>query len=78
VFALYLGDAAVTGVASARATDADGYRRVVRGLVDERVLLPQEPCSPAFLSNAHGAKDVDETLEAFERVLLKLHHEDLP
>lgn len=78
VFALYVGNGEVADVASARGSDHDAYRRVVRALVDERVLLPQEPCAPAFLSSAHGAKDVDETLEAFERVLLKLHHEDLP
>ena len=42
------------------------------------MLLPPEPGATAFVSNAHGAKDVEETLAAFERVLLHLHQEDLP
>lgn len=78
VFALYMGAEPVLDGAAARRTDDVAYRRLVRALVDERVLLPQEPRAPAFVSNAHGAKDVDETLAAFERVLLKLHQEDLP
>lgn len=78
VFALYMGAEPVVDGASADRTDDTAYRRLVRALVDERVLLPQQPRTPAFVSNAHGAKDIDETLAACERVLLKLHQEDLP
>ena len=38
----------------------------------------QEPGKAAFVSSAHGAKDVEETLAACEQVLLRLHQEDLP
>jgi glutamate-1-semialdehyde 2,1-aminomutase len=59
-------------------SDGDAYRRLVGGLLAEGILLPQEPGKAAFLSSAHGAKDVEETLAACERVLLRLHQEDLP
>jgi glutamate-1-semialdehyde aminotransferase len=42
------------------------------------VLLPRQPGGAAFVSNAHGAKDIEETLEACERVFLRLHQEDMP
>jgi glutamate-1-semialdehyde 2,1-aminomutase len=78
VFALYMSGGPVVDGASALAADAAAYRRLASALLEEGVLLPQDPCVPAFVSNAHGAKDVDETLAACERVLLRLHQEDLP
>ncbi|MCP4899629.1 MAG: aminotransferase class III-fold pyridoxal phosphate-dependent enzyme [bacterium] len=78
VFALYLGEGPVRDVSSAEATDQAAYRRLVTALAQEGVLLPPDPCRPAFLSNAHGAKDVEETLAAFESVLMRLYQEDLP
>jgi glutamate-1-semialdehyde 2,1-aminomutase len=78
VFALYVGVDKVTTGTSARRADAEGYRRLVRGLRGEGVLLPPAPGGTAFVSAAHGAKDVEETLAACEQVLLRLHQEDLP
>jgi glutamate-1-semialdehyde 2,1-aminomutase len=77
-FAIYMTRKPVVDGASAAAADQAAYRRLVTALLDEGVLLPQEPGGIAFVSNAHGGKDIDETLAAFERVLLKLHQEDLP
>jgi len=78
VFSISMGAGAVTGKSSWEGSDREGYRRLVTGLLDEGVLFPAAPSSPAFVSSAHGAKDIEETLEACERVLLKLHQEDLP
>jgi glutamate-1-semialdehyde 2,1-aminomutase len=77
VFSLYVGVNAVTTGTSARQADADGYGRLVRGLRDEGVLLPPVTGGTAFVSSAHGAKDIEETLAACEQVLLRLHQEDL-
>jgi glutamate-1-semialdehyde 2,1-aminomutase len=78
VFALYLGVKTVTSGTAARRADADAYRRLVSGLREEGVLLPPIQGGTGFVSSAHGAKDIEETLSAFEQVLMRFHHEDLP
>lgn len=78
VFAIYMTDEVVTDRKGLERSDGDAYRRLVGGLLDEGILLPQEPGKAAFVSSAHGAKDVEETLAACENVLLRLHQEDLP
>ncbi len=78
VFALYFGVDRVASGTAARRADADGYRRLARGLRDEGVLLPPAHGGPGFVSSAHGAKDIEETLVAFEKVLMRFHQEDLP
>jgi len=78
VFSIYLSREPVTGAASAVASDAEAYRRLAAGLREEGILLPLEGLRPLFLSHAHSQKDVEETLTACERVLLRLHQEDLP
>jgi glutamate-1-semialdehyde 2,1-aminomutase len=77
-FALYLSKTAVVDCKSAAASDGDGYRRLASLLRNEGVLLPRQPRRAAFLSSTHGAKDIEETLSAFEKVFLQLHQEDLP
>jgi len=78
VFALYVGVKKITTGTTARRADADAYRRLVSGLRAEGVLLPPAQGGTGFVSSAHGAKDIEETLAAFEQVLLRFHHEDLP
>lgn len=78
VFALYLGARKVASVTAARRADADAYRRLVSGLRLEGVLLPPAQGRTGFVSSAHGAKDIEETLAAFEQVLMRFHKEDLP
>lgn len=77
-FALYMAEEPVTGRAAAEASDGDAYRRLAGALLGEGVLLPQCPNQTAYVSAAHGAKDIDETLSACEEVLLRFHQEDLP
>jgi glutamate-1-semialdehyde 2,1-aminomutase len=78
VFALYMTAKPVINSRSAQRADATTYWRFAEGLRGEGVLLPRQPGGAAFLSSAHGAKDVEETLAACERVLMRLHQEDLP
>ena len=78
VFALYVAAKPVTNCRAASRADATTYWRFAEGLRGEGILLPRQPGGAAFLSSAHGAKDVEETLAACERVLMRLHQEDLP
>jgi glutamate-1-semialdehyde 2,1-aminomutase len=78
VFALYLSDNPVMDRKTLESSDGAAYRRLAVSLRGEHVLLPWEPGRAAFLSSTHRAKDVEETLEAFEKVLPHLHQEDLP
>jgi glutamate-1-semialdehyde 2,1-aminomutase len=72
VLALYFSDHQVVDRASFEATDGYAYRRLAASLRAEGVLFPPEPGRAVFVSSSHGAKDVDETLAACERVLLRL------
>ena len=78
VFAVYMTSEPVVNRKALDAADASAYRRFVEGLLEEGVLLPQESGGAAFVSASHGAKDIEETLAACERVLMRLHQEDLP
>ncbi len=78
VFSMYMTREPVVDRASWQQADPAAYRRLVEALQREGVLLPPEPSAPAFVSSAHGAKDIEETLAACERVLLRLYQEDMP
>jgi glutamate-1-semialdehyde 2,1-aminomutase len=78
VFALYTTTASVTDRRGAEQSDATLYWRLAEALRAERVLIPRQPGGSAFVSSAHGAKDVEETLAACERALLRMHQEDQP
>jgi len=78
VFALYMTGEPVSDCLAARRADDTAYWRFAEALRREGVLIPRQPGGAAFLSSAHGAKDVEETLAACERVLLRHHQEDLP
>ncbi len=78
IFAVYASRDDVSDHVQAETSDWEIYRRLVSALREEGVLFPQGALTPAFVSSAHGAKDIEETLGVFERVLLRLHQEDLP
>ena len=48
VFSISMGAGAVTGKSSWEGSDREGYRRLVTGLLDEGVLFPAAPSSPAL------------------------------
>jgi len=78
VFAVYMTANPVTRKGDVEAADGTAYWRFAQALRAEGVLLPRQPGGAAFVSSAHGGKDIDETLAACERVLLHLEQEDLP
>jgi glutamate-1-semialdehyde 2,1-aminomutase len=78
VFALYMTTKPVIDRHGAEGADGTAYWRFAQALRAEGVLLPRQPGGAAFVSSAHGAKDIDETLAACETVLMQLHQEDLP
>ena len=78
VFALYMTTNPVTRKSDAEAADGTAYWRFAQALRGEGILLPRQPGGAAFVSSAHGGKDIDETLAACERVLSRLQEEDLP
>jgi glutamate-1-semialdehyde 2,1-aminomutase len=78
VFSIYLTDQPLVDRRGLEASDVDGYRRFAAALRTEGILLPPEVGRAAFVSSTHGAKDVEEALTACEKVLLRMHREDLP
>ena len=76
IFALYLTDKPVVDGKGLMASDCDGYRRFADLLRSEGILLPREAGQAAFISSTHGAKDIDETVAASEKVLLNLRRDD--
>jgi glutamate-1-semialdehyde 2,1-aminomutase len=78
VFAVYMTPEPVIDRKTADLSDGTAYWRFTEALRLERVLLPRKTGGAAFVSSAHGAKDVEETLEACEQVFMRLHREDLP
>jgi len=78
VFAMYVSREPVLSAEAALQADRAAYRRLADGLLAEGILLPRVSGRAAFISSAHGVKDVEETLAACERVLLRHHQEDLP
>jgi glutamate-1-semialdehyde aminotransferase len=76
VFGIYLTDQPVMDRRGLEASDREGYRTFASLLRSEGILLPREPGRAAFVSSTHGAKDIEETLAACEKVLLNLHQKD--
>lgn len=72
VFSLDPSTSPGRGPRAVRDVDRTTYGRLVEGLRAEGVLLPRQVAGAAFVSTAHGAKDVEETLAACERVVAGL------
>ena len=78
VFAVYLTGAPVANGNDFRAADAEAYGKLANLLRGEGILFPPDAGRAAFVSSGHGAKDIEETLAACERVFLQIHQEDQP
>ena len=59
----------VTGWASVSASDKDAFGRFFHRMIDEGVYLPPSGFEAMFVSTAHGAADIDATVEAARRSL---------
>jgi glutamate-1-semialdehyde 2,1-aminomutase len=76
IFAVYLNDQPVVDRLGFEASDLDGYRRLAAQLLLEGILVPREPGRASFISSTHGAKDIEETLAACEKVLRNSRQEE--
>lgn len=76
IFSLSFSRQGVRDAASAAACDQATYRRFFEAVKDNGALLPAKSPAPAFLSLAHGVKDVEAVLQAMEVALRKMQKED--
>jgi glutamate-1-semialdehyde 2,1-aminomutase len=66
---LFAREGQVTDFAAAAASDADRYGALFRGLLERGVYVPPSQFECWFLSTAHGAAEVETTVEALGDVL---------
>jgi len=76
IFALAFARQPVTDGNSFARIDQDTWSRFSRLTRDGGVLLPTRPSSLAFLSHAHGVKDVELVLSTMESALKRMQKED--
>ncbi|MCS7183510.1 MAG: hypothetical protein NZ869_10435 [Thermoanaerobaculum sp.] len=76
IFSLHFSRQGVRDAATAAACDQATYRRFYAAVKDNGTLLPAKSPAPAFLSLAHGVKDVEAVLQAMELALRKMQKED--
>lgn len=76
IFSLSFSRQGVRDAQTAAACDQGTYRRFFEAVKDNGALLPARSPAPAFLSLAHGVKDVEAALQAMEVALRKMQKED--
>lgn len=76
IFALAFARAPVVDGNSFARVDHDTWSRFVRYVREGGVLLPARAPALAFLSHAHGVKDVEQALAAMEAALKRMQKED--
>ncbi|HZI89580.1 MAG TPA: glutamate-1-semialdehyde 2,1-aminomutase [Candidatus Polarisedimenticolia bacterium] len=69
MWTLYFGVDRVASPAEARRADAALYARFFQGMLARGILLPPSAFESAFLSDAHGEAEIDETLEAADEAM---------
>ncbi len=69
VFTIFCSEAPVTDLASAKACDTKLYARIFHGLLDRGIYVAPSQFECNFISAAHAVRDVDEMLDAFDRIL---------
>jgi glutamate-1-semialdehyde 2,1-aminomutase len=62
----------VTNFAQVTACDLERFKRFFHGMLDEGVYLAPSAFEAGFVSNAHSDADIEATLDAAERVLVRL------
>ena len=76
VFALAFARHPVADGNSFARVDQERWARFIRHVRDGGVLLPGRASSLAFLSHAHGVKDIELVLAAMEAALRRMQKED--
>lgn len=72
LFGFFFTDGKVTDWESARRSDTERYSRFFRTMLDAGVSFAPSQFEAAFVSLAHGAVEIDATLEAAERAFREL------
>ena len=62
-------DKPITCLEDVEASDRERFKRVFHRLLEHGVHLPPSPYEALFLSTAHGAAEIDATVDAFDRAL---------
>ena len=66
---IFFAEGPVTCSADVDASDRERFSRVFHRLLAAGVHLPPSPYETLFVSLAHGEKEIDATVEAFDRAL---------
>jgi glutamate-1-semialdehyde 2,1-aminomutase len=69
MFGLFFSDVAVTSWSMAKAADTSRFARFHRAMLERGVYLAPSQFEAGFLSAAHGAAEIDETIEAAHAAL---------
>jgi glutamate-1-semialdehyde 2,1-aminomutase len=76
VFSCFFSRTAVVDGASFARADTETWVRFARAAREAGVLLPSRSPAPAFLSHAHGVKDIEQAISGMEAALRKMQKED--
>lgn len=76
IFSLAFARAAITDGSTFARVDQESWGRFVHALREGGVLMPGRSPAPAFLSHAHGVKDIEQALSAIDSALKKMQRED--
>ncbi|TCS82586.1 glutamate-1-semialdehyde 2,1-aminomutase [Tepidibacillus fermentans] len=71
-FTVYFTNHTVENYQDAKTTDTEKFARFFKGLLDEGILIAPSKYEAWFLTIAHTQKDIDDTLQAVDRVMSKL------
>ena len=66
MFSVYFREEPVHNFEDAKATVGEFFKKLFHGLLDRGVLLAPSPFEAGFVSLAHDAAAIDQTIEAFE------------
>ncbi|RMH17902.1 MAG: glutamate-1-semialdehyde-2,1-aminomutase [Acidobacteria bacterium] len=66
---LFFASRPVTCLAAVDASDRERFKRVFHRLLADGVHLPPSPYEALFVSTAHGEREIDHTVAAFDRAL---------
>lgn len=72
MFTVFFTSGPVRTMADVRGCDIELFRRFFRGILTAGIYWPSSQYEAAFLSVCHGRRELDFTMECFERVLMGL------
>ncbi len=67
MFCLFFTDKEIWNVDDVNGADMDAFKRFFAALLDDGVYIAPSPYETGFISLAHGAGDIDDTIDAFAK-----------